>query len=77
MATNSKGMNQPGTDMGERGETGEKIPGGAKSKDGSGERSGRINGGVGMGTKDATGTNGQFNTGRTSGTCYTHKKAGY
>lgn len=38
MATNSKGMSQDRTDYGKKGETGERIPGGATANDASGER---------------------------------------
>ena len=53
---------------------GGKVPSGAKSSDGGGERGGKIKNRVAMGKMDATGSDKQFNTGRTEGTCYTHKK---
>jgi len=80
MATNSKGMNQPGTDRGERGETGEKIPKSVKSSDSGGEKSKSKTNGVGMGARDDTGRSngskerGEFNSGRSESVCYSHKK---
>lgn len=60
------------------GRTGEKVPMGALSSDTSGERKGKIVGGVGMGKEDKTsGMEGEFNTGRTSGICYEHKRENY
>jgi len=46
----------------------------AKSSDGSGEQSTGLRNGIALGKKDATGDNKTFNTGRTEGTCYTHKR---
>ena len=60
------------------GRTGEKVPMGALSSDTSGERKAKIVGGVGMGKEDKTaGMEGEFNTGRTSGICYEHKRENY
>ena len=60
------------------GRTGEKVPMGALSSDTSGERKGKIVGGVGMGKEDKTsGMEGEFNTGRTAGICYEHKRENY
>lgn len=60
------------------GRSGEKIPMGALSSDTSGERKGKIVGGVAMGKEDKTsGMEGEFNTGRTSGICYEHKRENY
>lgn len=60
------------------GRTGEKIPMGALSSDTTGERKGKIVGGVAMGKEDKTsGMEGEFNTGRTSGVCYEHKRENY
>ena len=76
-------MKQPGTDFGERGETGEREPKGAKSSDSSGEKGGRMINGIGMGQKDATGRSngghdkGEFNTGRSEGVCYAHTRKAY
>jgi hypothetical protein len=53
--------------------TGGKVPT-ATSSDKSGERSGMVKGGVGMGKQDATGADKKFDTGRTAGICYTHKR---
>lgn len=54
--------------------TGAKAPAGATSSDKSGERKAAIRGGVGMGKEDATGADKKFDTGRTAGICYTHKR---
>ena len=54
--------------------TGATAPAGAASSDKSGERMGKKVGGVGMGKEDATGKDKQFNTGKTSGICYEHKR---
>jgi hypothetical protein len=60
------------------GRTGEKVPMGATSSDMSGERKGKIVGGVAMGKEDKTaGMEGEFNTGRTAGVCYTHDRSHY
>jgi hypothetical protein len=54
------------------------MPKGVLSSDTSGERKGKIVGGVGMGKEDKTaGMEGEFNTGRTAGTCYTHDRSNY
>ena len=50
-----------------------KLPA-AKSSDASGERNASMRGGVAMGKQDAIGSDKQFNTGRTEGVCYTHKR---
>lgn len=76
-------MKQPKTDYGQRGETGEKEPSGAKSSDSGGERKGKIVAGVGMGKEDATGRanggkeKGEFNTGRKESVVYTHDRKSY
>jgi hypothetical protein len=58
--------------------TGAKAPMGATSSDTSGERMGKIKGGVAMGKEDKTaGMEGEFNTGKTSGICYTHNRSHY
>jgi len=54
--------------------TGAKLPAGATSSDKTGERMERKDGGVAMGMADSTGKDKLFNTGKTSGTCYTHKR---
>jgi hypothetical protein len=54
--------------------TGAKAPAGATSSDKTGERMGRKVGGVAMGMEDATGKDKQFNTGKTAGICYEHKR---
>ena len=57
--------------------TGATAPKGATSSDTSGERMGKIVGGVAMGKEDMIGKDGQFNTGRTAGICYTHTRDAY
>ena len=54
--------------------TGGKMPAGATSSDMSGERKEGMKGGVAMGMADATGKDKLFNTGRTAGICYEHKR---
>jgi hypothetical protein len=54
------------------------MPKGVLSSDTSGERKGKIVGGVAMGKEDKTmGMEGEFNTGRTAGVCYEHKRENY
>ncbi len=53
--------------------TGAKAPKGATSSDASGERHGRLKGGVAEGKEDG-GSEKEFNTGRTSGVCYNHER---
>lgn len=60
--------------MGTKGASGEKLPKGATASDMSGERKGKLRGGVAMGKEDATGSDKLFNTGRTAGICYEHKR---
>jgi hypothetical protein len=57
--------------------TGATAPKGATSADTSGERKGKLVGGVAMGKEDMVGKDGQFNTGRTNGVCYTHTRSDY
>ena len=57
--------------------TGATSPKGATSSDTSGERKGKIVGGVAMGKEDMTGKDALFNTGRTEGICYTHTRSAY
>ena len=58
--------------------TGAKAPKGATSSDMSGERREKIVGGVAMGREDKTaGMEGEFNTGRTAGVCYSHDRSHY
>lgn len=54
--------------------TGAKAPAGATSSDKTGERSAPKTGGVAMGMADATGKDKLFNTGKTAGVCYTHRR---
>jgi hypothetical protein len=53
------------------------APKGATSADTSGERKGKLVGGVAMGKEDMVGKDSQFNTGRTQGVCYTHTRSDY
>jgi hypothetical protein len=53
---------------------GEKLPKGADAADTKGERHGKLINGVAIGKEDMNGADKQFNTGRTSGVCYTHKR---
>jgi len=61
-----------------KGASGEKEPKGAVSSDRTGERKAKsMRGGVAMGKEDMIGADKLFNTGRTEGICYEHKKDGY
>jgi hypothetical protein len=57
--------------------TGAKAPAGATASDSSGERHESTRGGVAMGKMDGIGKDSQFNTGRTSGICYSHDRRAY
>jgi hypothetical protein len=58
--------------------TGAKAPKGATASDASGERHAKaFRGGVAMGKEDAIGSDKEFNTGRTAGICYDHKRSSY
>jgi hypothetical protein len=57
--------------------TGATAPKGATSADTSGERKGKLVGGVAMGKEDMVGKDSQFNTGRTQGVCYEHTRSDY
>ena len=64
--------------MAEKYGTSAKAPAGATSSDNRGERHEKLRGGVAMGKEDKTaGMEGEFNTGRTSGICYEHKRENY
>lgn len=54
--------------------TGATPPKGATSSDKTGERMEKMRGGVAMGKEDAIGADKNFNTGKTSGVCYSHKR---
>lgn len=54
--------------------TGATAPKGATSSDKTGERMEKLRGGVAMGKEDAIGADKNFNTGKTSGVCYSHKR---
>ena len=62
---------------GTKGASGETMPKGVDSSDTTGERMGKIVGGVAMGMEDETGSDKLFNTGRTAGVCYTHTRGAY
>ena len=57
--------------------TGATAPKGADAADTKGERHEKLINGVAMGKEDMTGKDNQFNTGRTSGICYEHKRSAY
>jgi hypothetical protein len=57
--------------------TGATSPKGVDSSDTTGERHGKIVGGVAMGMEDGVGSDKLFNTGRTAGICYTHTRDAY
>lgn len=54
--------------------TGATPPKGATSSDKTGERMEKMRGGVAMGKQDAMGSDKDFNTGKTAGVCYSHKR---
>lgn len=57
--------------------TGAKAPAGVTASDKSGERMEKMRGGVAMGKEDAVGSDKKFDTGRTAGICYEHKRTAY
>ena len=57
--------------------TGATPPKGATASDKSGERMGKLVGGVGQGKEDKTGADKLFNTGKTDGICYTKTRSEY
>ena len=58
-------------------QTGGVMPKGADAADTKGERHEPLRGGVAMGKEDAIGSDKLFNTGRTAGICYDHKRMNY
>jgi len=71
-------MGKMDKEMFKTGRSGEKVPMGALSSDTAGERKGKIVGGVAQGREDKTsGMEGEFNTGKTAGVCYTHDRSHY
>jgi len=60
-----------------KGRSGETEPKGVDKADRANERKEKLVGGVGMGMEDKTGADKQFNTGRTSGICYTKTRSEY
>jgi hypothetical protein len=57
-----------------KGMTGEKMPKHASKEDTKSERHEKMKGGVAMGKEDGLGKDSQFNSGRTEGICYSHKR---
>jgi hypothetical protein len=70
-------MGKMDSNKGMKSTTGATPPKGASSSDMSGERMGKIVGGVAMGKEDAKGKDAQFNTGKTGGVCYSHDRSHY
>ena len=70
-------MGKMDSSKGAKGASGEKLPKGATASDMSGERNGKLVGGVAMGMEDATGADKKFDGGRSSGICYTHTRSSY
>lgn len=71
-------MGKMDKEMYKSGASGEKMPKGVLSSDTSGERKGKLVGGVAIGKEDKTaGMEGEFNTGRTEGICYSHTRSNY
>lgn len=60
-------MKQSGTQYGQRGETGEKLPKGVTSSDKSGEKSVKVHGGVGIGKADSIGARDKSHLGKHDG----------
>lgn len=54
--------------------TGATPPKSATSSDKTGEKMEKMRGGVAMGKQDAMGSDKDFNTGKTAGVCYSHKR---
>jgi hypothetical protein len=52
-------------------------PKGATASDMSGERKGKLVGGVALGKEDNIGSDKKFDGGRSSGICYTHTRSEY
>lgn len=70
-------MGKMDSSKGVKSTTGATPPKSATSSDMTGERKERMVNGVAMGMEDKTGADKQFNTGRTSGICYTHVRSEY
>ena len=71
-------MGKMDSNKGVKSTTGATPPKGASSSDMSGERMEKLKGGVAMGKEDKTaGMEGEFNTGRTAGICYSHDRKAY
>ena len=70
-------MGKMDTGKGAPSSTGATPPKGADKPDNSGNRMGKLVGGVAMGKEDMTGADKQYNTGRTEGICYTKTRSAY
>jgi hypothetical protein len=71
-------MGKMDSNKGVKSTTGATPPKGANASDMSGERMEKLKNGVAMGKEDKTsGMEGEFNTGRTAGVCYTHDRSHY
>jgi hypothetical protein len=70
-------MGKMDTGKGAPSSTGATPPKGADKPDNSGNRMGKVVGGVGMGKEDMVGNDKQFNTGKTDGICYVKEKSCY
>ena len=70
-------MGKMDSSKGAKGASGEKLPKGAIASDMSGERKGKLVGGVALGKEDNIGSDKKFDGGRSSGICYTHTRAAY
>jgi hypothetical protein len=70
-------MGKMDSNKGVKSMTGATAPKGASMADMSGERKGKIVGGVAMGKEDMTGMDKEFNTGKTAGVCYSHSRNSY
>jgi hypothetical protein len=69
-------MGKMDKEMFKSGHTGEKVPKGALASDESGERRGKIVGGVGMGKEDAH-MNKELKGGSKEAVCYVHDRSHY
>ena len=71
-------MANPNSTKGTPGASGERFPKGVNASDATGERMEKSHrGGVAMGKEDMIGSDKEFNTGRTAGICYDHKRMTY
>jgi hypothetical protein len=70
-------MGKMDTGKGAPSSTGATPPKGADKPDNSGNRMGKVVGGVAQGMEDKVGSDKLFNTGKTAGICYVKEKAAY